>query len=81
MHLPQARSKSLFNSGFTVMIDKWMNGIKVMGYGTKIGGGKVLRMALFHYNTFKVCRLSLQYNAVGVGTFFYGFACLYYERY
>lgn len=69
MHLPQVRSHSLFNSRFTVMIDKWMNGIKVMGYGTKFGGGKVLQMELFHYNTFKVCLLSLQHNPVGVGTF------------
>lgn len=38
MHLPQARSHSLFNSGFTVIIDKWMNGIKVMGYGRKNWG-------------------------------------------
>lgn len=30
-------------------------------------------MGLFHYNSLKVCLLSLQYNPVGVGTFFFFF--------
>lgn len=40
----------------------------------KIGGGRVLQMGLFHYNSLKVCLLSLQYNPVGVGTFFFFFS-------
>lgn len=75
MRLPQARSQSLFNSRFTVMIDQWMNGIKV----TEIGDGRVLQMGLFHYNTFKVCLLSLQYNPVGVVTlfiYFFSWLCM-----
>lgn len=52
-----------------------MNGIKVTGCGTKIGSERErereLQMELFHYNTFKVCPLPLQYNPVGVGTLFF----------
>lgn len=37
MHSHPARFSIL---EFTVVIDKWMNGIKVMGRGAKIGGGE-----------------------------------------
>lgn len=46
-------------------------GSKSWDMAEKIGGGRVLQMGLFHYNSLKVCLLSLQYNPVGVGTFFF----------